>query len=70
MIYLKLSNESLSEVNKTFKDSSDYDLFSDVTINYLESKADIVCDVSGLNVEDSAKKAVTSLMEYYKQKGV
>ena len=70
MIYLKLSNESLSEVNKTFKDSSDYDLFSDVTINYLESKADIVCDVSGLNVEDSEKKAVTSLMEYYKQKGV
>lgn len=70
MIYLKMDNKSLKKVNDQFKKDSDYDLFSEVTMEYIENKAEVVCDVSSLSVEDATNKVIKSVMEYYKKEGV
>ena len=70
MIYLKLDNKSLKKINEEFVKDSDYDLFSEITVEYVESKAEIVCDVSGLSVKDATNKVIRSVMEYYKKEGV
>lgn len=70
MIYLKLNDKSLKKVDAEFKPDSDYDLFSDITIEYLENKAEIVCDVSDMDVNKAANTVLNSLMKYYKENGV
>lgn len=70
MVYLKPDSQTLLNINKKFSGAANFDLFNDVRMDYLDSKADVVCNINSTEIKDIVKQIIFNLEEYYNKKGV
>ena len=67
LVYLKMDEKTLNDVNKYYKAANEFDLFlEDFENNILENKSNVVCDISNLKLEDVVNKIMASITDYYK----
>ena len=67
LVYLKMDEKTLNDVNKYYKAANEFDLFlEDFENNILENKSNVVCDISNLKLEDVVNKILASITDYYK----
>ena len=67
MVYLKLNADALKKVNLEYRENNNIELFSDVRMELLEEKADVVCEVSNMDISQACDYVMEQIQKYYEK---